>query len=95
MNITYAEMQSAATRLSNGESNIDTELAALKSLVDQLVSEGFVTDSASGAFQAAYGEFNSGASKVIAGLSQMSAYLNKAATTYQDADQSLARAIQQ
>jgi WXG100 family type VII secretion target len=94
MNVTYAEMNSAAQRLTAGENTIDSELGNLKSLIDELVSSGFVTDSASGAFHGAYEQFTTGARQVISGLTQMSTYLNKAAQTIEETDQALARAIQ-
>ena len=44
LNVTYGEMQDAATRLVNGEQDITSKLRELKSLVDSLISGGYVTD---------------------------------------------------
>jgi len=93
VNVTYQEMQDAATRLVNGQTEIDTQLGQLKSLVDQLVSGGYVTDASSKQFQTSYEEFNNGARNVIEGLQGMSSYLKTAAQTFQDADQHLASAL--
>ncbi len=93
MNITYGELQHVATQLTSGQNNIDSELARLKSLVENLVANGFTTDAASGAFSSAFQEFTSGATKVIEGLSGMSSYLNKAVQVYQSADEQLAKAL--
>lgn len=94
MNLTYEQIQSAASRLNAGQSNIDGELGSLQSLVQDLVTSGFVTDVASGAFEAAFEEFSNGAQQVIAGLSQMSNYLNAAVSTFQETDSQLANALQ-
>jgi WXG100 family type VII secretion target len=93
VNVTYQEMQDAATRVNAGQQEIDSQLAQLKNLIDQLVSSGFVTDSASKMFQQCYEEFNNGASQTIAGLEGIANYLNTAAQTFQDADTQLANAL--
>ena len=81
LNVTYGEMQDAATRLVNGEQDITSKLRELKALVDSLISGGYVTDQSSVAFGSSYQEFNDGATKTIEGLEGMSMYLNKAAAT--------------
>ncbi|MDX6342530.1 MAG: hypothetical protein QOH87_2668 [Trebonia sp.] len=58
MNVTYQDMHDAASRLSQGEDEIKSKLAQLKSLVDSLVSGGYVTDRSSVAFSNSYQEFN-------------------------------------
>ena len=93
VNVTYQQMQDAATKLDNGRVEIDSMLGQLKSLVDSLVSEGYVTDSSSKSFQSSYDEFTTGAKNTIAGLEGMSSYLTKAAQTFQDADTSLASSL--
>ncbi|WP_242089716.1 WXG100 family type VII secretion target [Curtobacterium sp. DN_7.5] len=93
LNVTYGEMQDAATRLVNGEQDITSKLRELKSLVDSLITGGYVTDQSSVAFGSSYQEFNDGATKTIEGLEGMSMYLNKAAEALQQTDQELANAI--
>jgi WXG100 family type VII secretion target len=93
LNVTYGEMQDAATRLVNGEQDITSKLRELKSLVDSLISGGYVTDQSSVAFGNSYQEFNDGATKTIEGLEGMSMYLNKAAEALQQTDTELANAI--
>ena len=51
VNVTYQQMEDAAGRLLNGRTEIDGMLGQLKSLVDQLVAEGYVTDSSSKSFR--------------------------------------------
>ena len=43
LNVTYDQMQSAATRLRNGQNDLQTKLNELRSLVQQLVQNGFTT----------------------------------------------------
>ncbi|MDQ1577249.1 MAG: hypothetical protein QOH55_2399 [Microbacteriaceae bacterium] len=93
LNVTYQDMRDAANRLTNGEQEINTQLGQLKSLVDSLVSGGYVTDQSSVAFETSYNEFNDGATKTIAGLEGMSSYLNKAADALQQTDTDLANAL--
>ncbi len=93
VNVTYQQMRDAASKLDNGRIEIDNMLGQLKSLVDSLVAEGYVTDSSSKSFQGSYEEFTTGANNTIAGLEGMAEYLNKAAQTFQDADTQLASAL--
>jgi WXG100 family type VII secretion target len=93
VNVTYADMQSAASQLTAGEQQINSDLARLKKLIDNLVASGYVTDSSSKQFQASYEQFTSGATKMIAGLDGMSKYLNAAAKAFQETDTQLAAAL--
>jgi WXG100 family type VII secretion target len=93
LNVTYAEMQSAASQLKAGEQQIETDLARLKQLVDSLVASGYVTDSSSKQFEASYAEFSAGATKVVQGLTGMGQYLDTAANTFQEADAQLAATL--
>jgi WXG100 family type VII secretion target len=93
VNVTYQQMEDAASRLVNGRTEIDGMLGQLKSLVDQLVSDGYVTDSSSRSFQSSYDEFTTGAKNMIAGLDGMAQYLNQAAATFRDADTQLASSL--
>ena len=93
MNVTYQDMHDAASRLSQGEDEIKSKLTQLKSLVDSLVSGGYVTDKSSVAFNNSYQEFNDGATKTIAGLTGMAQYLNSAAQALEQTDSDLANAL--
>ena len=48
VNVTYAEMQTAARPLRAGGQAIEGDLSKLKRLVDSLVASGYVTDVSSG-----------------------------------------------
>jgi WXG100 family type VII secretion target len=93
LNVTYGEMQTAASQLQSGEQQLEADLARLKRLVDNLVASGYVTDSSSKQFEAAYTEFNTGATKMIQGLNGMGQYLNAAAKAFAETDTQLAAAL--
>lgn len=90
LNVSYDQMNSAASRLDMGQAEIEANLENLRKLVQQLIADGFTTSNASGAFDAAYAEFNSGAVKTIQGLTGMSGFLKQAAQTLESTDQDLA-----
>jgi len=93
VNVTYGDMQSAAGQLKAGEQQINSDLARLKKLIDNLVASGYMTDSSSKQFQASYEEFTSGATKMIAGLEGMGQYLDAAAKAFQETDTQLSAAL--
>ncbi|MCL2515718.1 MAG: WXG100 family type VII secretion target [Microbacteriaceae bacterium] len=93
LNVTYGDMTSAAGRLTSGKDDLVSKLNELQTLVNQLVSDGFVTDSASGAFHESYTQFTHGATQAVNGLDGMSQFLSKAADALQQTDQSLASGL--
>jgi WXG100 family type VII secretion target len=93
VNVTYADMQSAANQLRAGENQIEGDLAKLKKLVDNLVASGYVTDTSSKQFESSYTEFNTGATKMIQGLNGMGQYLDAAAKAFHETDTQLAAAL--
>ena len=95
VNVSYAEMQTAARQLQAGEQTISGDLARLKRLVDQLVAGGYVTDTSSRQFEASYTQFNTGATKMIQGLTGMGQYLDAAVKAFHDTDAQLAASLKQ
>jgi WXG100 family type VII secretion target len=89
----YGDMSAVATQLNTGEQTITADLQRLQSVVQQLVTAGFVTDQASKAFDESYSNFTKGAAQMMQGLNGMASYLNQAVTAMQDTDSSLANAI--
>jgi WXG100 family type VII secretion target len=89
VNVSYEQMEAAAQRLTSGHEEITSQLTSLKSMVDELVQSGFVTDSASRSFESAYTEFNNGVTQTIEGLDGMSRFLTAAARSFQDEDRRL------
>ena len=93
VNVTYADMQSAATRLNAGEHQINGDLTNLQNMINQLVQGGYVTDSSSKQFEQSYTEFTQGARKMMEGLNGMGQYLNAAAKAFHETDTQLAAAL--
>jgi WXG100 family type VII secretion target len=93
LNVTYEEMHGAAAKLKAGRAEIEGQLSKLKSMIDGLVSGGYVTDKSSKAFQSSYEEFNTGVNKTIEGLDGMGEYLTQAAKALSDTDEQLAAAL--
>ncbi|MFY1698395.1 WXG100 family type VII secretion target [Solwaraspora sp. WMMD791] len=93
VNVTYQEMRDAANRLTRGKEEIMSKLVELRSMVNNLVNGGYVTDSSSKQFDESYTEFNEGATKMAEGLEGMGKYLTAAADTFQQADEELAKAL--
>lgn len=92
VNVTYEEMRDAAGKLKSGEDEIRGKLENLHSMIQNLINEGYVTDSSSKKFNENYEEFNTGVNKTIEGLDGMSQYLKAAADAFQQADEDLAKA---
>ena len=90
INVSYQDMQTEATALRNGQQEIQSNLQSLRTRINNLVSSGFVTDAASGAFNSSYESFNNGANQTISALDQLAASLENMARTLQETDQSLA-----
>lgn len=95
MNVTYGELEAAATQLNNGRSDLEAKLNELQRQIQTLVSSGYVTDKSSKAFEAEYQQFTQGAQQAVGGLEGLSTYLTKAAETLQSTDQQLASQLGQ
>ena len=93
LSVSYEDMRSAATRLTQGESDVNAKLKELQSFIQGLVSSGFVTDSASKSFESTYQQFTQGATQTMSALEGLSSYLTKAAQTLQDTDAQLAAGL--
>src|SRR5690606_41887594 len=94
VNVTYDEMNSAAGRLRTGQQTLTDALNDLKRQVDELVSGGFVTDQASGAFQTTYEQFTTASTQAVSAIDGLAGFPESAATPLAEGDSSLAKAIQ-
>lgn len=90
MNVSYDEISSAATQLTTGQNDLETQLSQLRTFISNLVSSGFVTDQASGAFNETYEKFDTAAKQTVANLTVLSQNLNETARILQDTDQQIA-----
>ena len=68
LNVTYEELTTQASNLKAGEEELMSTLNRLQGQVNQLISAGFQTDKASGAFGTSYEQFTKGAKETISGL---------------------------
>ena len=90
LNVSYQDMQTEATALRQGQADINDKLTQLRTRIQNLVTSGFVTDAASGAFNQAYEQFNNGATQTISALESLATNLQSMADTLQQTDQELA-----
>ena len=95
VNVTFSDMKDAATKLRSGEDELKTKINELAAYINSLVTDGFVTDSASGAFQHTYETFSSNATQTVSALDDLARFLDSAADALQQTDQSLAQSIGQ
>jgi WXG100 family type VII secretion target len=93
VSVSYDHLDQVAKQLTTGQQEIERQLLDLKKAVDALVSEGYVTDQSSKAFEGSYQEFNDGISKTVGGLEGLAGFLSKAASTFRDSDQGLAQGL--
>lgn len=95
MNVSYQDMHNEAAALRSGQQEITSQLNALKSRISNLISSGFVTDAASGAFNGTYESFTHGATQTISALDGLANMLTQAANTLQETDAQLAQQMGQ
>ena len=93
VNVTYQEMNDAATKLNAGKDEMNQKLADLKAYIGNLVSSGFVTDQASVRFNETYQEYTTGATQTISALEGLASYLKQAAQALGDVDSQLAAGL--
>lgn len=90
INVTYDEMDQQATRLEQARDSITQQLQQSQTQVQSLVSSGFVTDSASGAFEGSVTDFVSSANRTIETLGTLAGNLRNMANAYRETDQQIA-----
>jgi WXG100 family type VII secretion target len=91
--VSYAEMQTAATKLGTGKTEITEKLRDLQTQIQNLVSSGFVTDLASKKFNTAYTTYTTSANTLIAQLTEIQSFLTGTAAAMQDLDTQIASKI--
>ena len=93
INVSYAEIEQAASQLGNGRDEITTKLQSLRTQIGNLVSSGFVTDQASVKFNAAYSEYTASANTVVNKLNEIQTFLTQTANAIRDMDAQIAARI--
>lgn len=92
IHVDYEAVRNAANRLSTGQGELETQLTQLKSLIDGLITSGFVTDQASSKFGTSYQQWDTGVRNAISGLSGMSGFLNSVVSQHEQLDTTLGQA---
>lgn len=90
ISVSYDEMERVATTLATGRDEIMDRLRSLEHTIQNLVSTGFVTDSASKRFEATYGEYSVNASGVIDKLTEIQNFIVQTAQAHREMDSQLA-----
>lgn len=93
--VTYQEMLDTATRLRNNKNEVVVRLTDCKKIVEGLVSNGFVTQQASGKFDEVSGKFITSSKEAMETLETLSGWLDKAVESLRRMDQEMANSLNQ
>lgn len=93
--VTYQEMLDTATRLRNNKNEVVTRLTDCKRIIEGLVSNGFVTQQASGKFDEVSTKFISSSKEAMETLETLSGWLDKAVESLRRMDQEMANSLNQ
>ena len=89
--VSYAGLEEAASQLDVGRDNLEQQIESLNRLIKDLVSDGFVTSSASGAYHEAFLQYSNGAKLTIAKLEEFAKFLRNAMDVIRETDEQLAQ----
>ncbi len=87
VHVEHGALAAQATRLAQARSELESQLQQIQAQIQELVSSGFVTDSASGSFAAAHENWNGAARTCVQELDVMGQYLTKASNAFAQVDQ--------
>ena len=90
IHVSYSDMQTEARNLLTAKDDIHNQLRTLAQRINNLVSSGFVTDSASVKFHENYQQFTTATTNAISALEDIAANLDNTARVLQETDQQLA-----
>lgn len=93
LNVSYDAMESEASALVSGKDQIPQQLQAMKARIEGLVTNGFVTDQASGAFNEMYQNFTTSASNTISSLDGIAQGLRSMANAMRETDTQMANQV--
>lgn len=91
--VDYGEIEAAAARLGAGRDEIIDKLNQLQAQIGELVSSGFVTDTASVRFTESYTRYTRSAQQTAQHLTDIQGFLNQAANAMRDMDAEIAARI--
>ena len=92
INVSYDIINNAASQLDQGRDALQLQIQQLNTLITNLTNDGFVTTSASGAYQQSFTTYSNGAKQTVDGLIGLADFLRKTALTLQETDQAIANA---
>lgn len=87
VHVDHAAMAAQASRLVQARAELEAQLQQVQAQITDLVSTGFVTDSASGSFASAHERWNAAAKSCVEELDLMGSYLTKTSGAFADVDQ--------
>lgn len=93
INVSYDSIDSAAGQLDTGRENLTQQIEALNRIIEDLTSNGFVTSSASGAYQETFLQYANGAKQTISGLEGLANFLRKTTETMRSTDDGIAASL--
>ena len=85
--VSHEALQSQAQKLGASQNELEAKLSEIKAQIGELVSSGFVTESASDSFAQAQADWDNAARACVAKLQEMASYLGKASQAFKDVDQ--------
>lgn len=86
VHVEHEALRTQATQLANTKNEIEQVLARCQAQIQELVTNGFVTDSASGSFEQAHERWNTAAKSCVSELDTMGQYLGKASEAFAGVD---------
>ena len=86
VHVEHAAMAEQAQRLATTRGELDATLAGIQAQIQELVSSGFVTESASTSFSAAQERWNTAARNCVQELELMAQYLTKTSDAFAQVD---------
>jgi WXG100 family type VII secretion target len=86
VHVEHEALATQAQRLATSKNEIEAKLSETKAQIQELISSGFVTQSASESFGQAFERWETAARNTVAELEVMGQYLGKASAAFADVD---------
>jgi WXG100 family type VII secretion target len=87
VHVQHDALATQAQRLAQDKNELEAKLTQIKSQIQELISGGFVTESASKSFGEAQERWDTAARACVGELEVMAQYLGKASAAFKDVDQ--------
>lgn len=84
--VDHDAMATQAQRLAQAKNDLEAKLTEIKGQIQELISGGFVTQSASDSFGQAFERWETAARSTVGELEIMGQYLGKASAAFKDVD---------